>query len=322
MIKRALGLFKGAAGGAAPEDDDDSDEDISARDRLRLERKLLPGGKGATKKAVVDNEVDEEDGEEEEEEEDGSDDAGSDIAMPPEVDSTEFRGKFRCQLCPHKVLLNENAMEAHLLSAGHKRNEKRYEHAKVLGLEAYQEECKQKAEAKALEKEKLAAGFVSKRKQKNFEYWTLKREKQRKMRTSKKHPQNGLTPAEIDEAKRRFQEKKRRRLERRQASGEGHANAKKDAAPAPLARSAPEPAARPPNRKERRAALFGAAGGVGATGPKPGGVAPAEPKADEAAKAKKGSKRKGERPDALAEEPAAKVAAAAPPAGKKGKRKA
>lgn len=45
-----------------------------------------------------------------------------------------FRGEFRCELCPEKVLLKEKQMEIHLQSAGHKRNVARFERAKARSL--------------------------------------------------------------------------------------------------------------------------------------------------------------------------------------------
>merc|ERR1712100_875330 len=70
----------------------------------------------------------------------------------PEPQKEQFRGKFQCKLCPHKILLTEKLLEMHLASSEHKKNEKRFERAQALGVEAYTEECKAKAEARAKQK--------------------------------------------------------------------------------------------------------------------------------------------------------------------------
>lgn len=275
MIKRALGLRLGT-GAATKGDDSDSDSEEGRKEgllpdqRRKLERRLLPGGekpsKAIKKPAIVEEQEDddEEDEEDEENEDDGEDSDGdsqlSEIPMPPEADpdGESMRGKFKCQLCPHKVLLTEKAMELHLQSTQHKRNEKRFEHAKELGLDAYQAECRARAEAKAKVAEESALG-LTKRKQKNFEYWKKKREKQMAMKKRKKVDEKtkaSVDAAEVEKAKLKFQAKKARRQERKEAGQPAEMSANKFREVA-LAAS---PQERKPNRKERRAALFGNSG--------------------------------------------------------------
>merc|ERR1712118_96559 len=112
-------------------------------------------------------------GEEEEEGDDGDLEASDDEhPVMPEPEKEQFRGKFQCKLCPHKILLTEKLLEMHLASSEHKKNEKRFERAQALGLEAYTAECKARAEAPAKQKEDIAMnGGMSKKKQKNFEHW-------------------------------------------------------------------------------------------------------------------------------------------------------
>eukprot|EP00933_Yihiella_yeosuensis_P040474 TRINITY_DN34786_c0_g1_i1.p1 TRINITY_DN34786_c0_g1~~TRINITY_DN34786_c0_g1_i1.p1 ORF type:complete len:289 (+),score=104.06 TRINITY_DN34786_c0_g1_i1:63-929(+) len=242
MIKRALGIFAGDDGG---ENAGDSDDELvlTRKQRKKLERRLLPGShlSGAEKKARSggqkdidsdDSEDSEDNVEEGEEEEDFSDDD----PLPPEAAKEKaFRGEFHCQLCPDKILLNKKLMEAHLQSAGHKRNEKNFLRAKEMGVAAYEEECRQKAKERA-EKASLAAfGVASKRQQRNAEFWDKKRakheEKRNKAREAEKAakaggktsaPGKGLSEAQIEVRKAKFAAKKARRMERK-AQGAGAA---------------------------------------------------------------------------------------------------
>merc|ERR1712003_7053 len=123
-------------------------------------------------------------------------------------------GKFHCQLCPSKVLLNEKDLELHVQSKSHKKNEMRFEHAKSLGVEAYEAECRARAEAR----EALASGENSKRKAKNVAYWEKKRgisqkAKQKKVGKSEKRADKSvnITQDDIERRKQLFQAKKARR---------------------------------------------------------------------------------------------------------------
>lgn len=221
MIKRALGLWTG--GGDAGEDDDDEDDQLTSKQKNKLMRRLLPGGEMNSSKRQRsqvrigglgdDSEDDDEEQEEEDGDEEGRSESDDDPAMPPSAE-TEFRGKFRCQLCPHKILLNEKLMEQHLQSASHKRNEKRLSHAKEVGVEAYEAECRARAEAR----EAIRNG-ESKKKKKNADFWAKRRQKsidKKKGKTRKDKAQN-LTSSKIEARKQAFQAKKARRLARKSA---------------------------------------------------------------------------------------------------------
>mmetsp|Transcript_46026 Transcript_46026/g.72742 ORF Transcript_46026/g.72742 Transcript_46026/m.72742 type:complete len:176 (+) Transcript_46026:43-570(+) len=153
-----------------------------------------------------------------------------------------FRGKFQCQLCPNKILLSEKDMELHLQSGFHKKNEKRFNHAKELGIEAYEAECRARAEAR-----EALAGKPSKRKLKNTSYWDKKRkkasDKKDKNRKSGKGSDKAPAQAEIERRKQAFQAKKARRLERRKAA---------EAAQDVPSKAAPEGNAASENSRERK----------------------------------------------------------------------
>ncbi|CAK9032914.1 unnamed protein product [Durusdinium trenchii] len=153
MIKRAV-LWDEA--------DDDSDEEITHHQQQKLERRLLPGA---------------ERGEDDEGSEEES--ADSDPPVPPEEPA--FRGKFRCQLCPEKILINEKHMEVHLQSAYHKRNVHRFERAKAMGVEAFEAECLAKAEAR-----EKASTMPSRKNQKNREFWQRRKAEKKAAKAKKK----------------------------------------------------------------------------------------------------------------------------------------
>eukprot|EP00929_Paragymnodinium_shiwhaense_P122800 TRINITY_DN9591_c0_g1_i1.p1 TRINITY_DN9591_c0_g1~~TRINITY_DN9591_c0_g1_i1.p1 ORF type:complete len:332 (-),score=137.36 TRINITY_DN9591_c0_g1_i1:149-1144(-) len=286
MIKRTLGVWGAGSGGKA-DSDDDSEEELTPAQRRKLERRLLPGAanvpeapskrKGAGNQKVTQQKVEEEDsdededddGDEEEEDEEeaveeddeAEDDEASDDQHPvvPEPKEQPFRGNFKCQLCPNKIILSEKALEDHLQSGEHKKNEKRFQRAQELGVKAYTEECKARAEERARAAEDLAArGGVSVKKQKNQEYWQKKRGKQK---NSRKEAQKSRSADEIEDAKQKFQAKKARRLERREAEGKSKAASAKvlDDATKKQKQKQPAPAAvvngeaKKPNRKQRRA---------------------------------------------------------------------
>ncbi|CAE7032879.1 TTLL8 [Symbiodinium natans] len=173
MIKRALGLFAGGEGAA--EDDDDS-EDVTPAQRQKLERRLLPGAQRGTKRKNRKDMAKEE----EEESQDTDSDSGDD---PPVPDSEEkpFRGQYHCQLCPDKILLTAKQLEVHLQSTAHKRNERHFERAKAMGLQAYEAECLERAAARETQAAARSAGVLSKKQQKNAAFW-----KQRKARKAQK----------------------------------------------------------------------------------------------------------------------------------------
>jgi len=240
MIKRALGLWADATPFGSG-DVDDSDEELTPEEQRKLERRMVPGAKKAAKgkqatptnrKASV---------MESDDESEGSDDSGggwasedpstceeSDdgVAMPPSSEQEKpFRGAFRCQLCPDKILLNEKLLEAHLQSAAHKKAERRLERAKALGVEAFEAECIARKKAR----EALKSGVKSKRQLKSVSYWDKKRKKlkgndekeaeQEKLPGKEKKPEE-LSKEDIEKRKSRFQAKKARRLELRQAGAD------------------------------------------------------------------------------------------------------
>lgn len=233
MIKRALGLSLGDI------DASDSEEELTESQKRSLSRKLLPGfipddedkggdGDGNDEGDVSDDGVPKLA---------GPDDASdNEPAMPAKQDEAQpMRGNFQCVLCPNKVLLTEKFMEVHLMSAVHKRREKR---ALEIGLEAFLAEraaglpvkrveakppVQQPAvEAQQSEVKQLAVEGKSKRKQRAEE----RRAKQRESWLAwsawrKEHKKTGkemaaeLTPEQIEAKKAAFQAKKARRLERK-----------------------------------------------------------------------------------------------------------
>merc|ERR1712216_743525 len=106
---------------------------------------------------------------------------------------------------------NEKLLEAHLQSAAHKKNERRFERAQALGVDAFTAECRERAKAR----EAQAGGERSKRKLKNELYWEKKREKSK--RKGEKDKASDLSDADIKKLKEKFQAKKARRLAARQA---------------------------------------------------------------------------------------------------------
>jgi len=220
MIKRALGFFDGGRGGKKDaEEEDDSDDGLTDRQRSKLERRLLPGAHGKAQRFGAgptlhsDEEDDEEDdddqleGEEEEEEGSESDD---EPLMPPEEEKP-FRGQFRCELCPDKILMNEKLMEAHLQSAGHRKNVRRFERAKEMGVDAFEEECRARAAAREAA---ASSGQASRRQRKNEAFWAKRREKSKKKSGSEKAKE--LTATQIEDKKQKFQAKKAQRALRKQ----------------------------------------------------------------------------------------------------------
>jgi len=180
MIKRALGVFVDGHLKGGPGSDDDSDDGLTEAQRRKLEKRLLPGaapetssasrrqaGRGYTKEVDSDSDPDDDD----------DDDNDSDYDPPVYAPENEIRGNFKCELCPYKLILTEKDLELHLNSKAHKKNEARFEHAKEIGVEAYEEECTQRAEAEEERKRARAAGVMSSKKQRNFEYWKTRRER-------------------------------------------------------------------------------------------------------------------------------------------------
>merc|ERR1719215_1292243 len=102
--------------------------------------------------------------------EESSDDG---VAMPvlSQQEKAPFRGAFHCQLCPDKILLNEKLLEAHLQSAAHKKNERRFERAQAMGVEAFEAECRARAESR----EAAKSGGMSKRDMKSLKFWEKRR---------------------------------------------------------------------------------------------------------------------------------------------------
>ncbi|CAE8630840.1 unnamed protein product, partial [Polarella glacialis] len=245
MIKRALGIF---AGGEDDDGDDGSDSDpgydggLTVSQRKKLERRLVPGAKGSEDSSQRGQRSQKKPAQRPDDsdsrESDESDESGVDSEDEPAVPASSrversFRGEFHCQLCPDKVLLNEKLMEAHLQSAEHKRNERRFERAKAMGVEAYEDECRQNAADREQKAMFAAAGVANKKQRKSQEFWTRRKEraaskdkvkedsKGEKSKDSKdeksKSKAGELTASQIEVRKQRFQEKKGNRQARREA---------------------------------------------------------------------------------------------------------
>mmetsp|Transcript_74955 Transcript_74955/g.219573 ORF Transcript_74955/g.219573 Transcript_74955/m.219573 type:complete len:303 (-) Transcript_74955:78-986(-) len=244
MIKRALGLW---VDGTQDSDGDSSDADeVTEVERQKLYRRMLPGasegskrgggGRGRGRGRVAarpdgrpvdsDDSSDAEEGagdaEESAEEAPGKapkePESDDDVVMPAEQrELPDFRGEFHCKLCPDKIILNEKAMEAHLNSNGHKRNERRFEHAKSVGLEAYEAECMERLKAREAAKDGNGTSLNA---QKNKEYW--KDMRKRALEKSKKDKAKGiqkeLSEDKIAALKAKFQAKKARRMARKEAA--------------------------------------------------------------------------------------------------------
>lgn len=168
MIKRAV-LWDDA------HDAGDSEDEITEKQQQQLERRLLPGAQRGSRAK------DSDDSDDESQEEDSD----SDPAVP-EPEEKPMRGKFQCQLCPDKILINEKHMELHLQSAGHKKNVKRFERAKEMGVEAFEAECAAKAEARATQEAARAAGALSRKEQKNQSYWQRRNQRKKATKEEKK----------------------------------------------------------------------------------------------------------------------------------------
>lgn len=148
---------------------------------------------------------------------------------------------FSCKLCPGKVLNSEQDMEAHLKSKQHLKMEKEFERAQALGVDKYVKEC----EARAEKKEVVAAagGAAAVRKKRTQDFWDKKREKRKKqalkaqLKTScqgadgagsqisstlqnRNANKSEKDPEKLAYLKRKYEEKKQRRLERRAAACE------------------------------------------------------------------------------------------------------
>jgi len=165
MIKRAV-LWDDA------HDAGDSEDEITEKQQQQLERRLLPGAQRGSRAKDSDDESQEED-------------SDSDPAVP-EPEEKPIRGKFQCQLCPDKILINEKHMELHLQSAGHKKNVKRFERAKEMGVEAFEAECAAKVEARAAQEAARAAGALSRKEQKNQSYWQRRNQRKKATKEEKK----------------------------------------------------------------------------------------------------------------------------------------
>jgi len=219
MIKRALGVFVDGHVQGGHGSDEDSDDGLTAAQRRKLELRLLPGatgtnsasklaGRGYTREVDSDSDLDD-------------DDDDSDNEPPvyeTKVEEEQIRGKFRCELCPYKLLLTEKDLELHLNSKAHKKNEARFDHAKEIGVEAFEEECRLRAE----ERER-AKGTVSNKKLRNFEFWKKLRERGRKK--TRQEIAAKRTPDQIERCKEKFQAKKARRLARKAAEAAAAADA-------------------------------------------------------------------------------------------------
>jgi len=261
MIKRALGFFDGGKGDRKDDDEESDDGDgLTDRQRRRLERRLLPGAAGAAKQqrrsdahsgAEADEGEDEDDQSEDEEEEEGSE-SDDEPVMPPEEEKP-IRGLFRCELCPDKILMNEKLMETHLQSAGHRKNVRRFERAKEMGVEAFEAECRERAAAREAA---AASGQPSRRQKKNAEFWAKRREKSKKKSGGEKA--KDLTATQIDDRKQKFQAKKAQRALRKQDADESVAGKRPEASKKATEAAAPPAGAVEPAREGKAGAHEGA----------------------------------------------------------------
>merc|ERR1711924_365599 len=120
--------------------------------------------------------------------------------------------------------MNEKILEQHLQSSKHLKMERRMVRAEA-GLEAFVAECEERVSAKNAQE-----SGISKRKQKNAEFASRQKERRQAVRqagkTSERFRKNRNTDPsaeEIETMKRRFQDKKARRLARREAAGDKEA---------------------------------------------------------------------------------------------------
>mmetsp|Transcript_68134 Transcript_68134/g.200062 ORF Transcript_68134/g.200062 Transcript_68134/m.200062 type:complete len:326 (-) Transcript_68134:37-1014(-) len=205
MIKRTLGVWNDA---------DEDDEGLTTKQRSKLERRLLPGVSVGRKENFKAGFMGEES--EPESSDDGEDPEGAesedDPAMPQEAerDEQKMRGQFQCKLCPGKILMNEKIMEQHLQSEAHLKNARRFERASKMGLEAFEDECRERAEAR-----EAADGKASKRQLKKTQHWEKVRAKVSEKKGGDTKKEQNLTADQIEARRERFQKKKARRLERK-----------------------------------------------------------------------------------------------------------
>lgn len=205
MIKRTLGVWNDA---------DEDDEGLTTKQRSKLERRLLPGVSVGRKENFKAGFMGEES--EPESSDDGEDPEGAesedDPAMPQEAerDEEKMRGQFQCKLCPGKILMNEKIMEQHLQSEAHLKNARRFERASKMGLEAFEDECRERAEAR-----EAADGKASKRQLKKTQHWEKVRAKVSEKKGGDTKKEQNLTADQIEARRERFQKKKARRLEKK-----------------------------------------------------------------------------------------------------------
>ncbi|CAK0832967.1 unnamed protein product [Prorocentrum cordatum] len=202
---------------------------------------------GARPGAKADEDEEDEDDQSEDEDEEGSE-SDDEPLMPPEEEK-QIRGQFRCELCPDKILMNEKLMETHLQSAGHRKNVRRFERAKELGVEAFEAECRERAAAREAV---AASGQPSRRQRKNEEFWAKRREKSKKKSGGEKAKE--LTATQIEDRKRKFQAKKAQRELRKKGAAEGVAGKRPEASKKAAEAAAPVAgAAEPAREKEAKA---------------------------------------------------------------------
>merc|ERR1711957_860422 len=130
------------------------------------------------------------------------------------------------------------------------KNERRFERAKSMAVEAFEAECQAKLDAR----EAAKSGGPSQKKTKNADYWEKKRKKS-KQKDGKEKAQD-LTAAQIEQRREHFQAKKKRRTEPKDADTvptTGKATGK-IVAPSGAGEDAAAKGSKP-NRKARREAL-------------------------------------------------------------------
>jgi len=203
MIKRTLGLWNDPG--------DEDEEGLTEAQQAKLERRLLPGGlangtRGKFRMATYGEDSEPEDSDENPEME--GEESEDEPAMPPE-EVKQIRGQFQCQLCPGKILMNEKIMEQHLQSEAHLKNARKFERAKAMGLEAFEDECHANAEAR-----ETAAAKASRRGLKKAQFWEKRRAKAAERKGGTRKAPN-LSESQIQERKERFTLKKARRLEKK-----------------------------------------------------------------------------------------------------------
>lgn len=170
MIKRAIGVFS----------DSSDDEQLTEQQTKKLQKEFIPG---AYETDSEQSELEEDSGQESGNEDSSiGEELGSDKRSKPEQD--DFRGKFRCELCPNKILIFEKDVEIHIQSAAHKKKEAKFLELKEGGAEAIKA-----FEAKVMAKVRQKNMTEEEQQEAEKEKLDRKRERRRKKQQKKREMQ-------------------------------------------------------------------------------------------------------------------------------------